>query len=272
MADTKLTALTYLSAFDTGGVYYTTEDTGGTPASRKIKGGVLLASVFKNVKLTEFTSSGTFTADSNSIGSLVFVTGGGGGGGGAAATDSASAAGAGAGSNGETRLIYYNSTEMGATAAVTIGAAGTAGANTGTNGGPGGDTIFNPVGTGATVTAENGLGGIGVNTVGFVFDVGGAAGPTGSGGFLISPSIGAGAGFATSPGSGNNKALGGQGSSSYWSSGGGGGASNGAAAAAGYAGAKGSGGGGGAESDNGGSAPGGPGGAGYVLVIEFLRS
>lgn len=41
MVDTKLSALAYQTVFDTGDIYYTTQDTGSVPASRKQKGGVL---------------------------------------------------------------------------------------------------------------------------------------------------------------------------------------------------------------------------------------
>jgi hypothetical protein len=243
-------------------------DFGSTPTLN----GVALLSAMLNVKLTEVTATGTFTADSNAIGALVFVTGAGGGGGGAAATDSDSAAGGGGGSNGETRLIYYNATQMGATAAVTIGAGGTAGADTGGNGGAGNASLFNPAGTGSTVTANPGSGGSGVSTAGYSGGDGGSPASAGSGGILIGPSNYGGAGLGLAPGTGSNKSIGGTGSASFWSPGAGGPSGNAPNNAAGNAGTKGSGGSGGIEGNNSGSAPGGAGGGGYVLVIEFLSS
>ena len=75
-----------------------------------------------------------------------FGTGGGGGAGGCA-------------------MKIYNATELGSSAAVTIGAAGSggsggAGSNSGT---AGGDTTFNPQGSGPTLTGGGGGAGTGVN-------------------------------------------------------------------------------------------------------------
>lgn len=110
-----------------------------------------------------YSASATHTPTSGTKASLVIVTGAGGGGGGAdcsSATDSTAIASSGSAAG--TAIRLYNATEMGASAAVTIGAVGTAGANTGTDGGAGGDAVFNPAGTGDTLTGTGGLGGDGV--------------------------------------------------------------------------------------------------------------
>ena len=110
-----------------------------------------------------FTSTGTYTPTSGMVYAKVYLKAPGGGGGGADGVGNTSALGTsgGGGGEGEEASAIYNATEMGASAAVTIGAVGTAGTNTGGNGGTGGTTSFNPAGTGTTLTAIGGSGGVG---------------------------------------------------------------------------------------------------------------
>ena len=96
-----------------------------------------------------FTSSGTYTPTAGKTTFLVFATGGGGGYGYGDFY--------GEGGGGGTALRLYTSAEMGSTAAVTVGAAG----SNGYYGGSGGSTIVDPAGTGLTITGAGGGGGNG---------------------------------------------------------------------------------------------------------------
>ena len=108
--------------------------------------------------LQAFTSSGTYTPTAGKTSFLVFCTGGGGGGGGADEEDGPEGNGGGGGGGG-TAVRMYTSAEMGSTAAVTIGGAGSAGSNAPGNGGAGGSSTFNPDGSGLTLTGAGGSGG-----------------------------------------------------------------------------------------------------------------
>jgi hypothetical protein len=116
------------------------------------------------------TASGTYTPTAGKTTFLVFATGGGGGGGsGESSPGNQGGCGGGAG----TAVLLYTSSEMGSTAAVTIGAAGAAGLfSTSTSGGTGGTTTFDPGGTGLTITGVGGSGGVTGSTTG----LGGAGG------------------------------------------------------------------------------------------------
>jgi hypothetical protein len=107
--------------------------------------------VAAGASIQTFTASGTYTPTAGKTTFLVFATGGGGGGGKAISVIAAGAGGGG------TAFRLYNTTELGATAAVTVGAGGTGATASNTNGGTGGSTVFDPVGTGLTIT---GLGGV----------------------------------------------------------------------------------------------------------------
>ena len=109
--------------------------------------------VASGASLQTFTANGTYTPTAGKTTFLVFATGGGGGYG----TDSELYYGEGGG--GGTALRLYTSAEMGSTAAVTVGAAG----SSGYYGGSGGSTIFDPAGTGLTITGLGGGGGNGDN-------------------------------------------------------------------------------------------------------------
>lgn len=118
-----------------------------------------------------FTSSGTYTPTSGKATFVVFATGGGGGGGGANISVNSSGS---SGGGGGTAVRLYNTTEMGASASVTIGSGGSAGNTSGSNGSAGGSTSFDPGGSGLTITGNGGGGGQG--------NVGGAGTSTGGGG------------------------------------------------------------------------------------------
>jgi hypothetical protein len=94
-----------------------------------------------------FTATGTYTPTAGKTTFLVFVTGGGGGG----YTPGAGSSGGAAG----TAVRLYNTTELGSSAAVVIGAGGTANTS-------GGSSNFTPTGT---VGVMSGLGGGGATSV-----------------------------------------------------------------------------------------------------------
>ena len=109
-----------------------------------------------SVTIQVFTTSGTYTPASAKTSYLVFAIGGGGGGGtGGTQTiinqPTRYGVGGGGGSGGCAFRIY-NNTELGSTATVTVGAAGTAA-------GAGGSTSFDPDGTGLTITGVGGSAG-----------------------------------------------------------------------------------------------------------------
>lgn len=100
--------------------------------------------VAAGTSIQTFTASATYTPTSGKTTFLVFATGGGGGGG-----SGYSGASGGGGGGGGTAFRLYSTTEMGASAAVTIGAGGS---------GAGGNTSFDPAGTGLTITGNGGGG------------------------------------------------------------------------------------------------------------------
>ena len=140
--------------------------------------------------------------------------GGGGGGGGCSAAATASGAGGGGGA-----LSYSNaiSVTAGETLTVVVGSGGTAGANTGTAGGDGGDSYIRRSAT-DLLLAKGGSGGLG-NTAGLTGG-GGAGGVAASGVGDTKNTGGAGGGRAT-----NDRGGGGGGAAGYSGTGGAGGSS-----------------------------------------------
>ena len=121
---------------------------------------VLWAAAAAGLGLQVFTSSGTFTPTAGKTTFLVFCTGGGGGSGWAASSSSYNYADySGAGGAGGTGVRLYSSSEMGSSAAVTVGAGGSGGTSAG-NGGTGGTSSLNPIGSGVTLSATGGSGGV----------------------------------------------------------------------------------------------------------------
>ena len=111
------------------------------------------------------TSTGTYTPTAGTTFVQVYCIGAGGGGGGAVTTNNFYFGTGGGGGAGGCAMKIYNATELGSSAAVTIGAAGSggsgaAGSNSGT---AGGDTTFNPQGSGPTLTGGGGGAGTGSN-------------------------------------------------------------------------------------------------------------
>jgi len=125
--------------------------------SATIEGGV------SNVNTVVITSSSTYTPTSGTKFIKVYAVGGGGGGGGSTSNNNDNFVGGG-GSGGNTGIRTYNATELGANASISIGSGGSGGGTTG--GGTGGDTDFNPAGTGVTLSGTGGRGGEGTSIQG----------------------------------------------------------------------------------------------------------
>jgi hypothetical protein len=108
-------------------------------------------------EVTTYTSSATFTPATGRTGFLFILIGGGGSSGGGRANndDVAKPARSGQGGTGATALKFYNASELGNNASVTVGAGGAA--STG-NGNAGGGSSVNPQGSGTTCTAGGGGG------------------------------------------------------------------------------------------------------------------
>lgn len=123
-----------------------------SPASSAL----VVSNSIKVISKTVITSTGTYTPPANLVYALVEIAGGGGGGGGAINASSSQIALAGGGGGGGYSRRLLTAADIGASQTVTIGAGGTAGANTGANGGNGGASSF-----GALLSANGGQGGIG---------------------------------------------------------------------------------------------------------------
>jgi hypothetical protein len=121
---------------------------------------VLWAAAAAGLGLQVFTSSGTFTPTAGKTTFLVFCTGGGGGSGWSTSVSGSNYADySGAGGAGGTGVRLYSSAEMGSSAAVTVGAGGSGGTS-GNDGGSGGTSSLNPIGSGVTLSATGGSGGV----------------------------------------------------------------------------------------------------------------
>jgi hypothetical protein len=129
--------------------------------------------LIKTVKTQKFTASGTYTPSAGMTFCVIECVGGGGGGGGCGGGASQSYTGGGGGSGGYSRLTALAAT-IGASKAVTIGAAGTGGGAGANNGTIGGDTSV-----GALCIGKAGLGGICGSSA--LVPSGGDGGPPGTG-------------------------------------------------------------------------------------------
>lgn len=211
-------------------------------------------SAILSVKRQKFTANGTYTPSAGMVEADIEGWGGGGAGGGA--TAAAGACGAGGGSGAYSRILV-TAAQVGASKAVTIGAAGTGGAGTGGNGG---DTSV-----GTLMVAKGGTGGLqGASSANVLGGAGGlASGGTGDvtgNGVPGWPGIG-GVGGGESSGAGGMTSLGGNGQSKYYT-----------LEAAGDPAIANTGSGGGGAASNGTAHNGGNGATGFVLITEWCTT
>jgi hypothetical protein len=138
------------------------------------------------VRKQVFTTSGTYTPDANLIAATIECVGGGGGGGGSIVSSAIGQYGGGGGGGGGYSRLYASAATIGASKAVTIGAAGSGGAAGANNGTAGGDTSVGTlcIGKGGSPGAYCGAGQFGAGALGGVAGTGdvtatGASGGTG---------------------------------------------------------------------------------------------
>jgi len=218
---------------------------------------------FTSVAIQAFSTSGTYTPTTGMDYCIVEIVGGGGGGGGAAATGGAQASFGAGGGAGEIARSVFSAATIGASQAVTIGAAGAA--NSGATGGAGGNSSL-----GALISANGGSGGITAGASNFNIQPGAAGGTGGSGGTFAAQGVTGTDGFAN-PGGGVGWS--GAGGSSPYGSGGQRityDAVSGNNATGNSATGFGSGGGGGMNSQLQTATSGGAGTAGYILITEYI--
>ncbi len=148
----------------------TTADTAETTA---IAAGATAAVRVRAVVIQRFTSNGTYTPTAGMVYCTIECVGGGGGGGGSDGTSTTIAVGGTGGGGGSYAMTTTTAAAIGASKAVTIGAAGAAGLSA-ANGGAGGITSV-----GALCIANGGSGGIATSIA--VLRAGGAGGTAGTG-------------------------------------------------------------------------------------------
>jgi hypothetical protein len=156
----------------TGDIYKKASGTGNTGWSLLVSGSVLTS-----INIQTFTASGTYTPTANMKYCIVEGIGGGGGGGGAGDSSASSVtmtASGGGGSGGYVKAIL-TAAQVGASAAIVIGAGGAGGTAT-SNGTNGGITTFTNFATGVVFSAGGGLGGVGYAADQAIFAAGGMGG------------------------------------------------------------------------------------------------
>jgi len=210
------------------------------------------------IVIQTFTSNGTYTPTTGMDYCIIEVLGGGGGGGGAAATSAIQFSSGAGGGGGEYERGAFSAATIGASQAVTIGAAGAA--NSGAAGGNGGTSSV-----GAIISAGGGIGGGTIAAAAGGLLNGSAGGSGGSGGSLvIGGNTGGYAWFSTASGF----LVGGNGANTIY--GAGGGAQTTPNTAGFSASSFGSGGGGASNGLSQAAIAGGSGGAGIVIITEFI--
>jgi hypothetical protein len=255
-----------------GGIFYSTASEGAILAGTATAGLCLLSGAsttpswstkppITQVNVQTFTASGTYTPTTGMKYCTIEVQAGGGGSGGVTQSIASNCTLAGGGGGGGYARKTVPSATIGASQSVTVGAGGTAGANTGTNGGTGGTSSV-----GSIVSATGGLGGAGAASYATTYQQVPSSGGNGSSGDVnvnggtgnSAYMIGAGAQYS-SPSGGSSYFGGATAASSYgagitgntYGAGAAGSASFGAGAATGpYAGAI--------------------GGAGIVIITEYI--
>lgn len=213
------------------------------------------------------TTTPTYTPTSGMKYCIVELQGGGGGGGGSASTGAGQAGCGGGGGAGAYVRQVYSAAGIGASSAITLGAPGTAGANTGGDGGTAVTSTFIPVGSGSAIGSLGGVGGAGSGAAATnCFKLGGTGSANSNPGAVNSQ------GAPGSPGLGFGLTVstGGNGGSCLFGSGGKGGLTTSGSSAPVAVGGFGGGGGGRATLNSGAGATGGVGGPAIVVVTEFI--
>jgi hypothetical protein len=226
-----------------------------------------------DVNMVVVTTTSTYTPTSGTKFFLVYCTGAGGGGGGSRQDDGSGRVAGGAGGGGGTAIRVYDATEMGATAAITIGSGGTGSAGfSAADGGTGGNTTFNPAGTGTTLTGNGGGGGACARSSGITVGFSGTGGSASGGDVNVKGQMGAASidsVVTSSTGGTGTNIQASQGGNSFW----GGGATRLVQTLAGSTngnnGSQGGGGTGSAASNNDTERTGGTGGNGIVVIMEY---
>jgi hypothetical protein len=254
------------TALDVNGTVKATAFQGDGSALTNVPAGV------SDVNMVVVTSTSTYTPTSGTKFFLVYCTGGGGGGGGSQHDDGSGRVAGGAGGGGGTAIRVYDATEMGATAAITIGSGGTGSAGlSAADGGTGGNTTFNPAGTGTTLTGNGGGGGACARSSGTTVGTSGTGGSASGGDVNVKGQMGALSSdsvvISSSTASTNVQAS--EGGNSFW----GGGATRlvqtNAGSINGNNGSQGGGGTGSAAANNVTQRTGGTGGNGIVVIMEY---
>lgn len=199
--------------FSTAGQVLTSNGTGNVPTWENASDDLALS-----VKITTFTSGGTFTADTNLEYAIVECIGGGGGGGGSGGITGAGISIGQSGSSGTYSRGTFSKATIGASQSITIGAGGSGGiagsGGTGSNGQDGGDTSF-----GSLLIASGGNGGNGtVFDSTFVSQVGAAGSSSSTGASLTVPGGSGGTGWGSIIGT-SAIAISGAGGSSFYAGG-----------------------------------------------------
>jgi hypothetical protein len=268
-ADIDVTALT-VKASPVSADILLIQDSAASNAFKKVTLGTLPSSagvstfntlsgaVTTSVVVQKFTASGTYTPTAGMLHAVIECVGGGGGGGGV--TGAASQYYSGGGGSGGYSRSYTTATAVGASKAVTIGAAGAGGAGS-NNGTAGGATSV-----GTLCVANGGSGGLFCSgaQVGF----GGDGATAGTGDIIAAGMPGASGMYSSSQ---TIKSPGSNGGSSIFGGGGKGSTANGAATNGSAAGNYGSGGGGAAADATASTATGGAGSAGFVIITEYVN-
>tara|TARA_R110002126_G_scaffold63800_2_gene163645 strand:- start:4840 stop:6405 length:1566 start_codon:yes stop_codon:yes gene_type:complete len=127
-----------------------------------------------------FTADGTYTPTAGMLYCMIEVVGSGGGSGGCAATGAASSALSAGGGGGEYARGVFSAATIGASKAVTVGAAGTAGTAGNNAGGTGGTvnvtTLITAIGGGGGAGSGTTTAGVGVSNLGGIGGTGGTGG------------------------------------------------------------------------------------------------
>jgi len=174
---------------------------------------------FTTVNIQALSGSGTYTPTAGMKYGIAFGTGSGAGGGGSDATgDDNMGVGSGGGA-GETSILYFSASTIGASQPYAVGTGGGGGSDAGGNGSDGNDTTLGTAG--ALLLANGGTGGLGnTGSAAISEGLGGAGGTGGTGTFLIPGGVGGTASAMEVQDGGKQMGRSGHGGGSFWGPGG----------------------------------------------------